>query len=90
MRRCRHEPARMPADFLPTIEKFGKTCQVLLGADEVHFIQTSLNTDGVHVTARFAAVSGGVHQCNTAQPAGIPNIPANTSTDMRDLETALA
>ncbi|KAG2453525.1 hypothetical protein HYH02_001745 [Chlamydomonas schloesseri] len=42
-------------NFLPTIEKFGKTCQVLLGTDEVHFIQTSLNTDGVHVTARFAA-----------------------------------
>ncbi|GIL70826.1 hypothetical protein Vretifemale_1517 [Volvox reticuliferus] len=42
-------------NFLPIIEKFGKTCQVLLGTDEVHFIQTSLNTDGVHVTARFAA-----------------------------------
>ncbi|GLC37867.1 hypothetical protein PLESTM_000656400 [Pleodorina starrii] len=41
-------------NFLPTIEKFGKTCQVLLGTDEVHFVQTSLNTDGVHVTARFA------------------------------------
>ncbi|GFR43925.1 hypothetical protein Agub_g5061 [Astrephomene gubernaculifera] len=41
--------------FLPTIEKFGKSVQVLLGTDEVHFIQTSLNTDGVHVTARFAA-----------------------------------
>ncbi|GLI58573.1 hypothetical protein VaNZ11_000200 [Volvox africanus] len=42
-------------NFLPTIEKFGKTCQVLLGTDDINFIQTSLNTDGVHVTARFAA-----------------------------------
>mmetsp|Transcript_25710 Transcript_25710/g.56021 ORF Transcript_25710/g.56021 Transcript_25710/m.56021 type:complete len:319 (+) Transcript_25710:108-1064(+) len=40
--------------FLPTFEKFGKSVQVLLGPDEVHFIQTSVNTDGCHVTARFA------------------------------------
>ncbi|KAG2498935.1 hypothetical protein HYH03_003125 [Edaphochlamys debaryana] len=40
--------------FLPTVEKFGKTCQLLFGEDEIHIIQTSLDTDGVHVTARFA------------------------------------
>lgn len=41
--------------FLPTLEKFGKTCQLLLGPDEVYLIQTSLNTDGVHSTAKLAS-----------------------------------
>uniref|UniRef100_A0A061R1S6 Checkpoint protein n=1 Tax=Tetraselmis sp. GSL018 TaxID=582737 RepID=A0A061R1S6_9CHLO len=40
--------------FIPTLEKFGKTCQVLLGPEDIHFIQTGINTDGVHITARIA------------------------------------
>ncbi|KAG1670188.1 hypothetical protein FOA52_014964 [Chlamydomonas sp. UWO 241] len=39
--------------FLPTLEKFGKTMQVLLGADEVYFVQGPVNTDGPSVTCRF-------------------------------------
>jgi hypothetical protein len=39
--------------FLPTLEKFGRTAQLLLSPNEVHFVQTALNTDGPHVTARF-------------------------------------
>jgi HUS1 checkpoint protein len=41
--------------FLPTLEKFGRTAQLLLSPTEVHLVQTSLNTDGPHVTARFDA-----------------------------------
>jgi len=40
--------------FLPMFEKFGKTLQVLLGEEEVHFVQSPLNTDGPHVVSRFA------------------------------------
>ncbi|KAF5831845.1 DNA damage checkpoint protein [Dunaliella salina] len=39
--------------FLPTLEKCGKSCQMLLGVDEVNFIQTPVNTDGACVSARF-------------------------------------
>lgn len=53
------------AGFLPTLEKFGKTCHLLLGPDDVHFIQTSVNTDGSHVSARFAVVSTAVVQANS-------------------------
>jgi HUS1 checkpoint protein len=41
--------------FLPTLEKFGRTAQLLLSPTEVHLVQTALNTDGPHVTARFDA-----------------------------------
>lgn len=44
------------AAFLPTFEKFGKTVQVLLGQEEIHFVQSSLNTDGPHVISRFRMV----------------------------------
>eukprot|EP00877_Chromochloris_zofingiensis_P000783 jgi/Chrzof1/10705/Cz05g09140.t1 len=40
--------------FLPTLEKFGKTCQVLLGPTEVFLVQTTLDTDGPHVTEQLA------------------------------------
>ena len=31
--------------------------QVLLGVDEVHFVQSSIDTDGPHVMSRFTTVS---------------------------------
>eukprot|EP00775_Hariotina_reticulata_P013050 gene13050-13177_t len=40
--------------FLPTLEKFGKTCQVLLGPEEINFVQTPLEADGANVSVRFA------------------------------------
>mmetsp|Transcript_37394 Transcript_37394/g.94509 ORF Transcript_37394/g.94509 Transcript_37394/m.94509 type:complete len:187 (-) Transcript_37394:55-615(-) len=43
-----------PIGFVPTLDKFGKTCQLLLGPQDVYFIQTGVNTDGVHVTARLS------------------------------------
>lgn len=43
--------------FLPTLEKFGRTAQLLLSPTEVHLVQTALNTDGPHVTARFDAAT---------------------------------
>lgn len=43
--------------FLPTLEKFGRTAQLLLSPTEVYLVQTSLNTDGPHVTARFDAAT---------------------------------
>ena len=45
------------AGILPTLEKFGKTCQLLLGPEDLHLLQTAVNTDGVHTTARLAHVS---------------------------------
>lgn len=45
--------------FLPTLEKFGKQCQLLFGPEDVHLIQTSLNADGLQITARLALASGG-------------------------------
>ncbi len=53
--------ARLPpllcTGFLPAFEKFGKRVMVLLGTDEVHFVQTSMETDGPHVMSRFVTVS---------------------------------
>jgi HUS1 checkpoint protein len=45
------------AAFLPTLEKFGKTCHILLGPDEVFFIQRPVDADGANVTVRFSVVS---------------------------------
>ena len=45
------------AGLLPTLEKFGKTCQLLLGPDNLHFIQASQDTDGMQITASWAVVS---------------------------------
>ncbi|KAL4859888.1 hypothetical protein ACK3TF_000143 [Chlorella vulgaris] len=42
--------------FLPTLEKLGKRCQLLLGTEDVHLIQAVSDTDGLHVTARLANV----------------------------------
>ncbi|KAF6255077.1 DNA damage checkpoint protein [Scenedesmus sp. NREL 46B-D3] len=39
--------------FLPTLEKFGKTCHILLGPDEVFFVQRPVDADGANVTVRF-------------------------------------
>lgn len=38
--------------FLPTIEKFGKTCQLLITPEQFCLVQTALNTNGAHVCAR--------------------------------------
>lgn len=42
--------------FLPTLEKLGKRCQLLLGPEDVHLIQQPSDTDGLQVTARLANV----------------------------------
>ena len=42
--------------FLPTLEKLGKRCQVLLSPEDVHLIQAVTDTDGLQVTARLAKV----------------------------------
>ncbi|KAF8071202.1 hypothetical protein HT031_001285 [Scenedesmus sp. PABB004] len=42
--------------FLPTLDKFGKSAHVLIGPEEVHFVQTPLEADGASVTVRFAVV----------------------------------
>lgn len=57
LHRCRHSCA-IYAAFLPTLEKFGKACQVLLGPEEVHLIQTPQDADGASVTVRLAVVRG--------------------------------
>ena len=46
---------------MPTLEKFGKTCQLLLGPEDLHLVQTSQDTDGMQITARWAAVSRLLH-----------------------------
>ncbi|KAK9809651.1 hypothetical protein WJX73_000253 [Symbiochloris irregularis] len=40
--------------FLPCMEKHGKTCTLLAGPTELHFVQLEKDTDGMHVTARWA------------------------------------
>ena len=45
-----------PSGLLPTLEKFGKTCQLLLGPEDLHLVQTSQDTDGMQITARWAVV----------------------------------
>ena len=51
--------------FAPTLERFGKTAQVLLGPEDVHLIQDTNNTDGpfVHATLQREALfeGGQVH-----------------------------
>lgn len=42
--------------FLPTLEKLGKRCQLLLSPEDVHLIQLPADTDGLQVTARLANV----------------------------------
>jgi hypothetical protein len=44
------------AGFLPTLEKGGKKCHVLLGEQEVNLIQTPTDTDGICGMARFQVV----------------------------------
>ena len=47
---------RVSAGLLPALDKFGKTCQLLLGPQDVHFVQTSQDTDGVRITACWSTV----------------------------------
>ena len=51
--------------FAPSLERFGKTAQVLLGPEDVHLFQDTNNTDGpyVHVTLQREALfeGGQVH-----------------------------
>lgn len=42
--------------FLPTLEKLGKRCQLLLTPDDVHLIHSVADADGLQVTARLANV----------------------------------
>ena len=42
--------------FLPTLEKFGKSCHMLLSPEEVFFIQTAVNSEGAHLTAKINVV----------------------------------
>lgn len=54
----------MHVGLLPTLEKFGKTCQLLLGPEEVCFVQSSQDTDGMKISATFFVVSE--HACSCA------------------------
>lgn len=40
--------------FLPTLEKFGKSCQLLLSPEDVHLVQGPADADGLVITARLA------------------------------------
>ncbi|CAD7698791.1 unnamed protein product [Ostreobium quekettii] len=40
--------------LLPTLEKFGQTCQLLLSLEDVHFVQDVVDTTGTQVIARVA------------------------------------
>ena len=61
-------PCSISAGLLPTLEKFGKTCQLLLGPDNLHFIQASQDTDGMQITASWAVV-----RFHLAKPHSNPN-----------------
>jgi hypothetical protein len=57
------------AAFIPTLEKFGKSAQVLISPDSVSFVQTPLEADGAQVCVRFQAVSGLLLLTVCLQPA---------------------
>lgn len=40
--------------FLPTLEKFGKSCHLLLSPSEISLVQTPLEADGASVSVTFA------------------------------------
>ena len=46
----------MSAEFLPCLEKHGKSCTLLLNPDDVHVIQQASDTDGMQITVRWARV----------------------------------
>lgn len=43
--------------FLPTHEKFGKVCQVLLSSEDMHLVQDVHDSDGMQIITRLANVS---------------------------------
>ena len=47
------------AGICPALEKHGKLCQILLGREDVHLIQTTLEADGMLICARWAIVRTG-------------------------------
>ena len=58
--------------FLPTLEKFGKQCQLLLGPEDVHLIQTTVHADGLQITARLALVSCPTALISVTVPQKVP------------------
>ena len=44
------------AEFLPCLEKHGKTCHLLLSPEDTYFIQTTEDADGMRVIVRYANV----------------------------------
>ena len=55
--------------FLPTLEKLGKSCAVLLGPEDVHLLQGAAEAGGLHVVARLARSvlfdEGGGYSCES-------------------------
>lgn len=45
------------AAFLPTLEKFGKSCQALISPETFILVQTPIEADGAQVYVRFQCVS---------------------------------
>jgi HUS1 checkpoint protein len=43
--------------YLPTLEKFGKRCAVLLSPSEVYLVQDAHEADGMQISASLSAVS---------------------------------
>ena len=62
--------------FLPCLEKHGKTCTLLAGPDDLHLVQYPLDTDGMHITARWAKVSHGFSQYSGDEPVKLVDLLA--------------
>ena len=45
------------AEFLPCLEKHGKTCHMLLSPEDTYLIQTAEDADGMRIIARYTNVS---------------------------------
>jgi hypothetical protein len=54
---CRRTHPNRTTAFLPTLERFGKVCQVLLTPDTVTLVQTPQEADGAQLTISFQVVS---------------------------------
>jgi hypothetical protein len=50
------------AAFLPTLEKFGKSCQALISPESFILVQTPIEADGAQVAVRFQCVSASAGQ----------------------------
>lgn len=56
--------------YLPTLEKFGKHCDLMLSPEDVYLIQDVTDADGMQIVARLSGVR---RQLPSGPPTGMPS-----------------